>query len=119
MVNGYCLLVIVYWLLVIVYWLLDPLLYFYDDLFEMAIGSELESSALFSLSFVCGQGQVGVKQRHLISAGNIVVHEELAEIVGTVFVALLIETEVVDRFIVAVKGIEVERRGDGVQLLGK
>ena len=60
---------------------------------------------------------VVVEQGDFIAAGNKIVHDDLAEIVGAVFVALFVKAEVVDGLVFAVKGIEIERRGDGIYLL--
>ena len=60
---------------------------------------------------------VVVEQGDFIAAGDKIVHDDLAEIVGAVFVALFVKAEVVDGLVFAVKGIEIERRGDGIYLL--
>ena len=60
---------------------------------------------------------VVVEQGDFIAAGDKIVHDDLTEIVGAVFVALFVKAEVVDGLVFAVKGIEIERRGDGIYLL--
>ena len=92
-------------------------LYFDNNFFEVAVGIDDEAAGLFLLRLLGIERDVVVEQGDFIAAGDKIVHDDLAEIVRAVFVALFVKAEVVDGLVFAVKGIEIERRGDGIYLL--
>ena len=91
--------------------------YFDNNFFEVAVGIDDEAAGLFLLRLLGVERDVVVEQGDFIAAGDKIVHDDLTEIVGAVFVTLFVKAEVVDGLVFAVKGIEIERRGDGIYLL--